>query len=138
MPHSYGRILSFPYFHGRRNRPSTSGRTGKAIAKTKKTITGRYAVPGPPTVCAVVVACNRSITLPEALVNYRERKNIKLRMRPMSMKSYKFGGRRLVGALESGDSSLAGRTSRDIESGDKSPHSKITCDTPLMSGVAVQ
>src|SRR5476651_1042570 len=90
MPHSYGRILSFPYFHGRRKRPRTSGNTGKAIAKTKKTITGRYAVPGPPTGCAVAVACNRSITLPEALVNYRERENIKLRVRSMSMKSWDF------------------------------------------------
>src|SRR5216684_1810912 len=67
MPHSYGRILSFPYFHGRRKRPRIKGITGNATAKTKKTITGRYAVLGPPTVCAVVVAWSNSIVLPKII-----------------------------------------------------------------------
>src|SRR6185436_9099405 len=85
MPHSYGRILSFPYFKGRRNRPSISGSTGNAIAKTKKTITGKYAVDGPPMCRAVVVvACSKSI----ALSNYSavcERGNIKWRVRLKSI-----------------------------------------------------
>jgi len=51
--------LVLPIFIGRRKRPRMSGSTGNATAKTKKTITGRYAVDGPPTVC-VVVACNKT------------------------------------------------------------------------------
>src|SRR5215471_9737333 len=95
MPHSYGRILSFWYFQGRKNRPSTSGSTGKAIAKTKNTITGKYAVDGAPIVFVVVAAaCSKSI----ALLNYFlrvvivelrcERGDIKWRVRTKSITSF--------------------------------------------------
>ena len=36
-----GLMFALWYFHGRRNRPRIKGRTGNAIAKTKKTITGK-------------------------------------------------------------------------------------------------
>src|SRR5262245_24244079 len=38
----------------------TRGKTGKIIAKTKKTITGKYAVDGPPMLCGLVApACSK-------------------------------------------------------------------------------
>jgi len=41
MPHSYGRILSFPYFTGRRKRPRIERQHGKANGENEKDITGR-------------------------------------------------------------------------------------------------